>query len=125
MTTYKCPHCGESVQPGELQQPVGLGGGTYCPKCSGRVYFSFKYGWQVAVLSIVFAVVVLRLVRVKAIIVWVVGTPLIAIPMSMYLNVLSSRLKPPVLRKWQERRRKSFFEWLYERDSPTNLIDKR
>jgi hypothetical protein len=40
---YVCPACGEALEPAELQQPAGIGGGTYCPKCGERVYVSSPY----------------------------------------------------------------------------------
>lgn len=121
---YECPICGESFARGELQQPAGIGGGSYCPKCQGRVYVSFAYGGWVALGSLLIAFGILALMHVTAILGLIVGTVLIWIPLSLFLNIVSVRYRPPTLKRWKERRR-TFFEWLYERDGPQSLIDKR
>jgi hypothetical protein len=53
---YVCPVCDEALEPAELQQLAGIGGGTYCPKCRGRVYVSSPYPKLVAILSFLLAV---------------------------------------------------------------------
>ena len=45
---YKCPICQKDFGAGKLRQPGGIGGGSYCPYCGGRVYVSFAYGGIVA-----------------------------------------------------------------------------
>ena len=81
-----------------------------------------------AVISLVVAVGMLALFHITSIIGFAIGTILIWIPLSLFLNVMSVRYKPPVFRKWKERRkkerRKTFFEWLYNRDAPRDLFDK-
>jgi hypothetical protein len=71
----------------------------------------------------------LALLRIKTILGFAIGIPLIWLPVSMYLNVLSFRYKPPVLRKWEprdEHHYRSFFEWLYERNQiPEMFGDKK
>ncbi len=122
--TYQCPNCGISFDATELQQPAGVGGGSYCPKCQSHVRLKFPYGRWVAVISLFLAIAILRLFRVTSIPWLILGTILLWIPISLYLNVYSFRYKAPTLIKWKERRR-SFFEWLYERDSTPRLFDKR
>jgi len=47
---------------------------------------------------------------------WIaVGTAVLWVPISLFLNVYSTRFAAPTLKKWRPRRR-TFFEWLYERD---------
>jgi DNA-directed RNA polymerase subunit RPC12/RpoP len=122
--TYKCPHCEKDFGVAELQQPGGIGGGSYCPRCGGRVYVSFAYGGIVAVISLLIAIGILALFRVTSIIGFAIGIILIWVPLSLYLNAMSIRYKPATLKKWKERRR-TFFEWLYDRDAPHDMFDKR
>jgi hypothetical protein len=82
------------------------------------------YGRPVALISLIISVALLVLLHVKNIVAFLVGTPLIWIPVSMFLNAWSTRLKPPTLKKWKQRRR-TFFEWLYDRDAPKDLLGKR
>jgi len=72
-----------------------------------------------AIIALLIAWVVLALLGARSVFGVVIGTVLIWIPLSLYLNALSFRYKSPVLKKWEprrERRFRSFFEWLYERD---------
>jgi len=77
----------------------------------------------VAVISLLAAIGLLALFHVTSIIGFAVGIILIWIPLSLFLNVMSVRYKPPTLKKWKERR-KTFYEWLYDRDAPRDLFDK-
>jgi hypothetical protein len=54
---------------------------------------------------------------------FVIGTILVWIPVSMSLNFALMRVKPLTLKKWKPRRR-TFFEWLYDRDAPPEMFDK-
>jgi len=138
--TYKCPACGEEFDVRALQQPAGIGGGSYCPRCNVRVYVSLPYGRSVALISLLIAFASLELLHIKTLIGFIIGTILIWLPLSMLLNAWSARLRPPSLKKWPPRsveilrkwprkngrpRRRTFFEWLYEREAPQDLIDKR
>lgn len=113
---YSCPYCSEGLNPVELQQPVGIGGGTYCPKCQQRVYVSFPYAKLVAVLSLFLVCGILFLIGVRSILWLVTGTVVLWVPVSLFLNFYSTTFKRPLLRKWKPRMRRTFFEWLYERD---------
>jgi hypothetical protein len=119
---YHCPYCEHDFDPGALQQPAGIGGGSYCPKCQERVRVSFPYAGIVAIVSLLLAVGLLLLRKVTSVIWFVVGTAVLWIPISLLLNAYSARFKPPTLKKWkertsrEERTRRTFFEWLYERD---------
>ena len=121
---YRCPWCGHNFDALELQHPAGLGGGLYCPKCQNRVYLSVTYPRTVAFISFLIAVGILALLHVRNILGFIVGTVLIWIPVSMFLNVTSSRCRTPELKQWKPRRR-TFFEWLYERDEPPELFDTK
>jgi hypothetical protein len=112
---YVCPACGEALEPAELQQPAGIGGGTYCPKCDERVYVSSPYPKLVAFLSLLLATGILLLMRVTSVIWFVAGTFVLWVPISLFLNLYSTKFKRSTLKKWQPRKRRTFFEWLYER----------
>ena len=78
----------------------------------------------VAIASLIIALGILALVGIRSTIGLVVGSALLWIPISMFLNVAIMRRKGVVLRIWKPRRR-TFFEWLYERDSTPELFDKK
>jgi len=122
--TFICPACGQQIDVASLRSPGGMGAGLYCPKCQERVHISFAYGRVVAVVSLLLALAILRLFHVSTALGFVVGTLLLWIPISLYLNALSTRLRPAKLTKWKPRRR-TFFEWLYDRDAPQDIFGKR
>jgi hypothetical protein len=77
------------------------------------------YGKYVAVVALLIACAALAVMHVKSILGIAIGIALIWVPLSMYLNVLSFRYKPPMLKKWEppkERHYRSFLEWMYERN---------
>ena len=123
--TYRCPWCGHNFDASELQQPAGIGGGSYCPKCQNRVYLSFAYQRTSALISLLIAVGILALLHTRNVLGFLIGAILIWIPVSMFLNVMSSRYRAPKLKRWKPRRRRTFFEWLYERDEPPELFDTK
>ena len=120
----RCPVCGANVDLTQLQLDWGVEGGPRCPKCLERVRYSNAYGGPVAILSLLVAVGILTLFRVHTYVVFFVGTVLIWIPVSLFLNAASVRIKPPTLRRRKPRRR-TFFEWLYEREALQDLFNKR
>ncbi len=125
---YKCPACGEEVDVSALQHPAGIASGSYCPKCHERVYVSLPYGRAAAIISLLISLGILLLIHVRTIFGFIIGTLLMWIPLSVFLNVCASRLKPPFLKKWKPRpprTRRTFFEWLYDRDAPPELFGKR
>lgn len=89
---------------------------------------ALPYSKHAAIFALLLAWGILALLHVKSILGFVAGTVLIWIPLSLYLNASSFRYKTPILKKWEPRRQrryKSFFEWLYERDRPPHTFDKR
>ncbi len=86
------------------------------------------YGKHAAIIAVFVAWGILAVLRVRSILGFAIGTILIWIPLSMYLNALFFRYKPPILKKWEPRKQRhirSFFEWLYERDKPPEMFDKK
>ena len=98
-------------------------GGSFCPHCHERFAISGP-SKVVAIASLTIAVGILALVGVRSIIGLVLGSALLWVPVSLFLNAAAARRKGVVLRKWKPRRR-TFFEWLYERDSTPELFDKK
>src|SRR5271168_4413238 len=115
---YPCPYCEHSLQQIDLEQPAGLTGGMYCPKCHGRVYLTTGLGKYVAAASFAIGFTLLWLFHVRSIATLIIGTVVLALPISLFLNFESARFRPVTLRKWRERESRTFFEWLYERNSP-------
>jgi hypothetical protein len=124
MMLLQCPACGESFDLSALQKPGGMGGGCYCPKCQERVYLSSHYSRGVGIVSLLIALGGLTLAGVRTVDGLLLGTALIWVPLSLFLNAATMNIKPPILRKWKPRRR-TFFEWLYDRDKPPELFDKQ
>jgi DNA-directed RNA polymerase subunit RPC12/RpoP len=122
--TYKCPYCEKDFGVAELQMPAGPAAGAYCPHCGERVLLFYPHGRLVGIISLLIALGTLAVLHVRSIAGFVVGTILIWIPVSLYLKLMSARYRPPTLKRWKERR-KTFFEWLYDRDSPKDLFNKR
>jgi hypothetical protein len=121
---YTCPECGRNIDIASLQRPGGTGGGMYCPHCQAQVHISFAYSRIVAVVSLLLALAILRLLHVTLGLGFIFGTILLWIPLSMFLNLWTTNLRPHTLKKWKPRRR-SFFEWLYDRDAPQDIFGKR
>ena len=84
----------------------------------------YSYGRLVAIVSLLIAIGTLVLLHVRSIVMFAVGIVLIWVPLSLYLKLASARYWPPTLKRWEERRRRTFFEWLYDRDAPRDMFDK-
>lgn len=121
--TYKCPICEKEFGVAELQIPAGATGGAYCPHCGERVRVFYPYGRLVAIVSLLIAIGTLVLLHVRSIVMFAIGIVLIWVPLSLYLKLVSVRYGPPTLKRWKERRR-TLFEWLYDRDAPRDIFDK-
>jgi hypothetical protein len=119
----QCPTCGNSFDLAERERPGGVTGGSFCPRCHQRFVISGP-SKAVAIASLIIAAGILALVGIRSTIGLVVGSVLLWIPISMFLNVAIMRRKGVILRTWKPRRR-TFFEWLYERDSTPELFDKK
>lgn len=122
--TFKCPYCEKEFGATELRQPAGAARGSYCPYCQQRVRVFFPYGGLAAVASLLVAIGVLVLFHVTSISLAMIGLVVIWVPLSLYMKFASVRYGPPILKPWKERRR-TFFEWLYDRNSPRDIFDKR
>jgi hypothetical protein len=126
---YRCPTCNQEFDATELCRPAGIAGPSYCPRCRERVRVVLPYRGCIALLSLILSIGVLLLLHVKSMVALVVGTIVVWIPLSLYLNVMSFRIAASTIEKWQPRkvpgRRRTFFEWLYDRDAPRDLIDRQ
>jgi hypothetical protein len=123
MMLVQCPTCGNSFDLAARERPGGMAGGSSCPLCHERFAISGP-SKAVAIVSLIIALGTLALVGVRSIVGLIMGSALLWIPISLFLNVARARSKGVVLKKWKPRRR-TFFEWLYERDSTPELFDKR
>jgi hypothetical protein len=85
---------------------------------------SFPYTRLVFFVSFFLAIGVLLFFHVRSIFWTPIGAVLLSIPLSLYLNVWSTRFKHATFKKWKPRRR-TFFECLYERDKPSEMFDKK
>ena len=119
----QCPTCGNSFDLAARERPGGMTAGSFCPLCHERFAISGP-SKVVATVSLIIALGILALTGVRSIVGLVLWSALLWIPLSMFLNVATVRRKGIALRKWHPRRR-TFFEWLYDRDSTPELFDKK
>jgi hypothetical protein len=120
----QCPTYGNSFDWATRERLGGIAGGSYCPHCHERFGLVYPHGKAVALASLAIALGALALLGVRSILDFVIGSVLLWIPISLFLNVAILRRKGFVTRKWKPRRR-TFFEWMYERDSTPELFDRR
>ena len=80
----------------------GSGGGCHCPVCNELVRISLPYRIPAAVLSLLIAVGILIVVRVRNPVAFLFLTALIWVPVSLLFNAASSRIKPPTLKAQQQ-----------------------
>jgi hypothetical protein len=123
MMLVQCPTCGNSFDFAAREREGGITGGSFCPQCHERFAISGP-SLAVAIVSLIIALGTLALAGVRSIVGLVIGSALLWVPISIFLNVARMRSKGVVLRKWKPRRR-TFFEWLYESDSIPELFDKK
>lgn len=123
-----CPICKEDLDFRFLIREPGITGAIRCPECKGRVLISSPYRIPIAIISLLVAWAVLANLGVRTLLGFVIGTVLIWPALSLLLTAYSVRIKPPILKEWKDRpprTRRTFFEWLYDRDAPRDLFDKR
>lgn len=110
-----CPTCGRSFDLAERETPGGFGAGSYCPHCHEQ--FSIPGpNKTIAASSLILALGILVLVGVRSALGLVVGSVLLWVPISLFWNVSEIRRKGVVLRKWKPLLRRTFSDWLSERD---------
>jgi len=115
MMLVQCPTCGNSFDLAAREQPGGLTGGSFCPQCHERFAIPGP-SRAISIVSLIIALGTLALVGVRSIVGLIAGAALLWVPISLFLHVWTTRGKGVVvIRKWKPRRR-TFFEWLYERD---------
>jgi hypothetical protein len=119
----QCPTCTNSFDLAARERPGGITSGSFCPHCHERFAISGP-SKAVSIASAIIVLGALALVGVRSITGLVVGSAVLWIPISLFLNAATVRRTGIILRKWKPRRR-TFFEWLYERDSTPELFDKR
>ena len=114
MMLVQCPTCGSSFDLAARERPAGHEGGSFCPQCHAQFAMP-GISKGIALVSLIIALGTLALAGVRSIVGLVVGAALLWVPISLYFYVAGMRRNGVVIRKWKPRRR-TFFEWLYERD---------
>jgi hypothetical protein len=111
----QCPTCGISFDLAERETPGGFGAGSYCPHCHEQ--FSIPGPSKtVAIASLFLALGILALVGIRSALGLVVGSLLLWVPISFFWNLSEMSRKGAVLRKWKPLLRRTFSDWLSERD---------
>jgi hypothetical protein len=99
----------------ERETPGGFGAGSYCPHCHEQ--FSIPGPSKtVTIASLILALGILALVGVRSALGLVVGSVLLWVPISFFWNLSEMSRKGVVLRKWKPLLRRTFSDWLSERD---------
>jgi hypothetical protein len=115
----QCPTCASSFDLAARERPGGMTGGSFCPQCHARFAIPGP-SKTVAIASLIMALGTLTLAGVRSIVGLVVGAALLWVPISLFFYAASMRRQGVVIGKWKIRkwkpRRRTFFEWLYERD---------
>jgi hypothetical protein len=118
-----CPTCGTSFDLADRERPGGLTGGSYCPHCHEQ--FSLPGpSVPVAIGSLLLSLGALAAIGVRSVLGLVVGSMLLWVPISLFWNASEMGRKGVVLRKWKPLMRRTFSDWLYERNKPPELFDK-
>ena len=99
----RCPVCNNEVDSTSLRMEWGAGGYYHCPACNELVRISLPYRVHVALLSLLIAVVILIVMRIRNPIAFLLLAAVIWVPVSLFLNAASSRIKPPTLKAQQRR----------------------
>lgn len=125
-----CPICSEDFDFRSLLREPGIRGAIRCRQCKGRVCFSNPYRVPIAIISLLLAWALLANRHVRTILGFAIGTVLIWPALALVLTAYSARIRPPILKEWKKsrktpRRRRTFFEWLYDRNAMPELFDKR
>jgi len=119
MMLVQCPTCGNSFDLAARERPGGMTGGSFCPQCHGRFAMP-GLSKTITLVSLIIALGTLALAGVRSIVGLVVGAALLWVPISLFFYVARMRRKGVVIGKWEPRqqkpRRRTFFEWLYERN---------
>src|ERR1700739_2748541 len=115
-----CPTCGSAFDLAERERPGGLTGGSYCPHCHEQFLIPGP-SKTLAIASLIFALGALVLVGVRSVLSLVVGSLLLSLPISFLLNVSEMSRTGVVLRKRKPLMRRTFSEWLAERNAPPEI----
>ncbi len=99
----RCPVCNNEVDSTALRMEWGAGGGYHCPICNELVRISLPFRLHVALLSLLIAAGTLIIVRVHNTVAFVLLSVLIWVPVSLLLNAVSSRIRPPTLKAVHQR----------------------
>ena len=123
-----CPLCHESVDTSELHRLPGTTGGLECPKC--RKVFRFHQPYLVlrTAISVLISAGILWIAGVRSVPIFLVGTFIVWIPISLVFNAYLVHVIPPVLVPYKPRNRirsKTLVELANERNATIELFDKK
>ncbi len=124
----RCPLCDGSVDTSELQRLPGTAGGLECPRCGKVFRFHQPYLVLRTVISISISVGILWIAGVRNIPIFLVGTFILWIPISLVLNAYLILVIPLVLVPYKPRNRirsKTFVELANERNATIELFEKK
>jgi hypothetical protein len=121
---FRCPYCNASYLPPALKQPGGIGGGTYCPECQGRVVLTNGLGGVSLVVSFLLCGALTYMYVNHSAIAVVLGSLILGIPCWMVLVSISLRFKPASLKKYKELKKRNRFFSCVDHSEPPNLFKR-
>ena len=110
----KCPHCQNTVGTSELRSVPESGGGLECPSCKGMVRFVQPHAAFRRSVALLLSCLALMAFGVRNPLLFIGGSVLLWIPMSMAVNMYCLYVLPLSLKQWKQRGRKPFDSISYE-----------
>ena len=127
-----CPSCNARFDRSELKKAHGKGG-FFCRGCGEHLGMYLPGRGRRFLISLAIASAVLVIFQVRSVIWFITGSILMALPVSFWIDVSSTRKSPPVLKKWRGMPKlppppsadRSLARWVFRRNPPQELFDRQ
>jgi hypothetical protein len=124
----RCPLCDGAVDTSELQRLPGTAGGLECPNCGKALRFHQPYLALRTAISVSISAAILWIAGVRNVPIFLAGTFILWIPISLVLNAYLIHVFPLVLVAYKPRNRtrsKTLVELANERNATIELFEKK
>jgi hypothetical protein len=124
----RCPLCDEPVDTSELHRLPGTAGGLECPKCGKAFRFHQPYLALRTAISVSISAAILSIAGVRNVPIFLVGTFILWIPISLVFNAYLIHVIPLELVPYKPRNRirsKTLVELANERNATIELFEKK
>ena len=127
-----CPSCNAHFDRSELKKVEGKLG-LFCPSCNEHLAMFVPNKGRNFLISLAIAVSILVIVHVTSVFWFMMGSILISLLISSWMDIATLQKSPPVLKKWKERRKspppawadKGLAKWVFRRNPPQELFDRQ